>query len=136
MRQTDINRLSRIYLLLRETYPTVLEGLEYEFPNQAIVAANLLQATKNDEFTCRITSDSNSQFNFCLDLVTRSGESKGNWIWVKKVQISSGDHLLVSITMNKRVIDIPYCKNNVSAFSLLKNFYPEFIATLNAELNI
>ena len=136
MRQNDISWLSRVYLLLNESYPEVLKKLDYDFPNQAVVAANLLQPDQENGFACKIVSESNSEFCFPLDLTAKTGHSKGDWIWINEVNIDSGDVHLLSFPVRKRVIDIPYCKKKVSAHCLFKNFLPELILALENELNI
>ena len=114
----------------------MLNALDYKFPNQAIVAANLLQPDAQKEFICKIISESNTHFRFMLDLDAKTGYSKGDWIWVTEVTIESGDIELITIPVIKRIVDIPYCRNKVSAYCLLKNFRPELIATVKKELNI
>lgn len=136
MHQNDISWLSRVYLLLSESYPEVLKKLDYDFPNQAVVAANLLQPTQEDEFVCKIISASNSKFCFMLDLTAKIGRSKGDWIWINEVNIDSGDVTLLSFPIVKRVVDIPYFGKKVSAHCLFKNFQPELITAVKKELNI
>ncbi len=136
MHQNDISWLSRVYLLLNESYPEALDKLDYDFPNQAVVAANLLHPSQEAEFSCKIISASNSEFCFILDLSARTGRSKGDWIWIKEINIESGDLSLLSFPVAKRVVDIPYYKKKVSAHCLIKNFLPELIAAVKRELDI
>ena len=136
MHQHDISWLSRVYLLLNESCPEALNSLDYDFPNQAVVAANLLQPVQKDEFVCEIISASNSKFSFMLDLSAKTGRSKGDWIWINEVNIDSGDVTLLSFPIVKRVVDIPYHKKKVSAHCLFKNFLPELLTAVKEELNI
>lgn len=136
MHQNDISWLSRLYLLLNESYPEALAKLDYEFPNQAVVAANLLQPSQEDEFACKVISASNSKFCFMLDISAKTAHSKGDWIWINEVHIDSGDLTLLSFSIIKRVVDIPYYGKKVSAHCLFKNFLPELITAVKKELDV
>ena len=71
-----------------------------------------------------------------LDLTNKAGYSKGDWIWINKINIDSGNLALLSFPLNKGVVDIPYHKEKVSAHCLFKNFLPELIAAVKKELDI
>ena len=124
-----------MYNLLNACCPELIKQLQLVFPNQTVVAANLLIRTEFNKYTATITSDT-TIFDFPLDLYESNYQSKGNWIWITKLNINCADEQLFSCNINKRVIDIPYCKTQVCAHALLKNFYPELSKFLTKKLHI
>ena len=132
----DISWLSRLYALLYLSSPELIKRLHFEFPKQAIVAANITTASDADKYVAAITSASKTKYEFSLDLQSKTHQSKGNWIWITQLEIYCAEYQILSFTIKKRVIDIPYHGESISAYWLLKNFYPELLDFLNNKLQV
>ena len=132
----DIGWLGKVYALLTLSCPKLIEQLHFDFPKQAIVAANIIATSKSENYIAKVTGDSDTEHSFNLDLQTENYYSKGNWIWVRHASIYCEEQQLLSLDLKKRVIDIPYIGTSVSAYWLLKNFYPELLGELNHKLKI
>ena len=126
--------MRNIYALLSLSNPELIASYKDRIKDHEIVAAKLIATTHSNCGSVEITNIDNKQYLFNLDLMTRVYQSKGNWIWVKQVNVVFPESLLFSLSINPRVIDMPYSSNQICAHWLFKNFTLELNQFLDCYL--
>ena len=89
-------------------YPDCFSESRVNLPNSVLVAANLLALSELNQYLVCVTNEINSSYTFPLDLQSSNYQSKGNWIWVTKVEVLCANNSLFICDIEKRVIDMPY----------------------------
>lgn len=115
--------LTRVYALLRVASPETLLSQPEMFDRRTQVAARLMDSSNViDQFSVIITDDSDKQHGFSIDLTSQHYQSKGNWLWVTKIEFFFQNEQILALDINKQVIDIPYTGKSINAYWLLKEF--------------
>ncbi len=133
MQKTN-SRLRNTYALFTLCNPELIEPFSSRIPNHEIVAAKLITSTHNHAASVCINSIEDEQYQFKLDLESRTYLSKGDWIWVKQIEIYFPNTVLLNINIKPRVIDLPYINNNICAHWLFKNVADELSQMLDCYL--
>ena len=131
---TDIIQSRNIYALFSLCNPELIEHFKTHIPNSDMVAAKLIANKHKHDATVCIYNIDNKKYWFELDLETRVYASKGNWIWVKQIDVHFPSEHLLSISIKPRIMDLPYTNKNICAHWLfknttheLKNFFDDYI---------
>ena len=119
------------YALFTLCNPELIRPFISRIPSHEIVAAKLITSTHNHTASVCINSIEDEQYKFNLDLESRTYQSKGDWIWVKQIDIYFPNTALLNINIDPRVIDLPYKNNNICAHWLFKNVTQELYRALD-----
>jgi hypothetical protein len=123
--------LSRVYALLRFSSPDTASRFTNLFTNEAQVAASLLtSANLFEKYSITITDNSDDKHSFIIDTDSKKYQSKGNWLWVTRIDFYYAEEIIFSISMNKNIIDIPYSGKYINAYWLLKDLDEAVVAEL------
>ncbi len=125
------HQLRNIYALLSSCNPNLIATYQERIPDHYKVAAKLITSVNKNSASICIYSIDDKHYQFRLDLESRNYWSKGNWIWIKQIDINYPEEFLFSITLNPRVIDIPYSNNDICAHWLFRYIAEEVYQTLN-----
>jgi hypothetical protein len=128
-----VGEIRDLYALLSLSNPDLIQPYTSRIASQHIVAAKLTAASHNTAMSTIISID-NKEYRFALDLASRTYRSKGDWIWVTQIEISYPNEILISMTINPRVIDIPYAGGMICAHWLFRNIEKELNETLSNQL--
>tara|TARA_R110002096_G_scaffold156517_1_gene321137 strand:+ start:1077 stop:1481 length:405 start_codon:yes stop_codon:yes gene_type:complete len=123
-----------LYALLSLSNPDLIFPYNSCIATQIIVAAKIVASSHNDHATVAFTTIEESEYRFTLDLNSRTYHSKGNWIWITRIEVSYSSKVILTIPIKPRVIDIPYAGNRVCAHWLFKNIDEEINETLKTQL--
>jgi len=132
--QKNHNTVRNTYALFTLCNPELVKPFISRIPNHEIVAAKLITSTHNHAASIRISSIEDEQHEFNLDLESRTYQSKGDWIWVKQIDIYFPNTALFNINIKPRVIDLPYINNSICAHWLFKNVAQELNQALDYHL--
>lgn len=123
--------LSRVYALLRFSSPDTLPMFTSMFTTEAQVAGRLLSSGNiAEKYSIIITDNSDNKHAFIIDPDSQKYQSKGNWLWVTNIDFYYQKEHIITLTMNKNVIDIPYSGNCINAYWLLKDLDQQLILEL------
>ena len=121
-----------LYALLIDTYPEILSEIKFEESKEILVAAEIIRTNNSRNPTISVETIEGQCHEFNLNLTSRTLHSKGNWMWIKHLNIYYPNNLLLAVQLKPRVIDIPYAGNNsVCAYWLFKHLYTDLIDHLN-----
>ena len=123
--QNDITWKSCVYALLSKTNPDILEEIKLEAKKEILVAANLIATNNSVTPEIELNNIEGQAHRFCLNLDSRTYQSKGNWMWVNQLKVYFPSDLLLNIQLKPRVIDIPYTNNFVCAHWLFKHLHTD-----------
>ena len=126
--------LKHLYALLSASNSELATNLKPKIAQHDRVAAKLIISNTNQKPTIAITTIEDSRHTFKLDFQSKIYTSKGNWLWVRQIEILNTDVNILSLSFNPRVIDIPYYKNNICAFWFFKYFNKEISEYINCYL--
>ncbi len=132
--QSKIRKIRDLYALLSLSNPDLIQPYKSHMTKQDIVAAKLIAANHAYDATTTITSIDGKEYKFAMDLNSITHQSKDDLIWVTHIEVIHLSETLVSISINPRMIDIPYTGNKVCAHWLLRNINKEPNETLNSSL--
>jgi hypothetical protein len=122
-----------VYALLIDTYPEILSEIKFEESKEIQVAAQLIRTNTAENPKISVETIEGQLHEFNLNLSSRTLHSKGNWMWIKQLNIYYPSNLLLAVQLKPRIIDIPYASNNsVCAYWLFKHLYTDLIDHLNA----
>lgn len=120
--QENNSQIRNILALFSLCNPELIKPLESRVPANELVAANLISKLHYDDASICIHAVDGNQYNFKLDLNDRIYQSKGNWVWVKQIDICYPAENLLNITvLPSRVIDLPYSDTRLCAHWLFRN---------------
>ena len=132
--EISIGEIRDLYALLSLSNPDIIRPYCSRIAKHHIVAAKLVAANHTNSATTTITTVDNKTYSFELNLDSRTYQSKGDWIWVTCIEVNYPDGTLLSISINPRVIDIPYTGSKICAHWLFRNINKELIETLENQL--
>ncbi len=129
--QNTTEKIRYLYALFNQSNPELINPYQAHIDSQHIVAAKLIAATYAFSTTTIITNIDNKEYIFPLNLTSRTHQSKGDWIWVTQIEIFYPEQSLITMTINTRVVDIPYTGSKVCAHWLFRNIRPEINEALS-----
>ena len=129
-----MDRTRNIYALFSMCNPELLEQYKTRFSNSDKVAARLIANKHKFDASVCVRNIENQKHWFKLDLATKIYRSKGDWIWVKQIDIHFPKESLICINFNPRVLDLPYINNNICAHWLFKTISQELSEQLDVYL--
>jgi hypothetical protein len=132
--ENSIGEIRDLYALLSLSNPDLIQPHKSRIAKQHIVAAKLVAANHTYVATTIITSVDDKQYRFVLDLNSRIYQSKGDWIWATQIAVIYPKRTLISISIDPRVIDIPYTGNKICAHWLFRNVDIEINEALSNQL--
>lgn len=132
--ENSIGEIRDLYALLSLSNPDLINLYKSRVAKQSIVAAKLVASNQKYQANTIITTVDNKDYEFALDLNSRTYRSKGNWIWVTHIEVTYPNETLLSMQINPRVIDIPYTGSKICAHWLFRNFEKELNETLESQL--
>ena len=129
--ENKLSQITNLYALFSLSNPELINAFRNRIVSHEMVAAKLVAATYFSSGTVCITTIEKKQYHFPLDLISRTYQSKGNWIWIAQIDISFPSEPLITLAIDPRVIDIPYIGNKVCAHWLFKDVSIELSEQLN-----
>ncbi len=129
--QNSESHLRNIYAFFSLCNPELLVTINPGIPESDLVAAKLITSLHKDEAKICINTIEDNHYQFDLDLSSRIYQSKGNWIWVKEIEVQFPKEYLFDLTLNPRVIDLPYSNKCLCAHWLFKNMTEELTQLLD-----
>ena len=132
--QHFIREIRDLYALLSLSNSGLIQPYKSRIDKQHIVAAKLVAANHNYAASTIITSVENKEYRFSLDLNSTTYRSKGDWIWISQIEIIYPNKSLLNISLNPRVIDIPYTGTKICAHWLFRNVAKELNEALDEKL--
>jgi len=129
--ESKLSEVINLYALFSLSNPELINAFRNRIVNHEKVAAKLVATTHYSSGAVSITTIENKQYHFPLDLTSRTYHSKCNWIWVAQIDISFPSEQLITLSIDPRVIDIPYIGSKVCAHWLFKDVYTELSEQLN-----
>ena len=123
-----------LFALLGQSNADLAKPLEKKLPEHERVAAQLMIANTELKFTTCVTSIDGKEYIFLLNKDSKIHQSKGNWIWVSNVEIYADDISILTLSIQPRVIDIPYTQQKVCAHWLFRNLEKELKDYFNLHL--
>lgn len=122
-----------IYALFIDTYPEILSDIQFKGTKDILVAAQLIKNNHTENPKITVENVDGEVHTFNLNLCSRTLLSKGNWMWIKQLNIYYPGDLLLNIDLDPRIIDIPYASNNsVCAYWLFKQLHTDLTNHLKA----
>lgn len=127
------NWKSSVYALLSQTNPDILTEIHFKTTKNILVAAQLIKTNSNATPQIFLHNNEGTRHQFDLDISSSTFISKGNWMWVKQVEIYYPAELVLDIQVNPRVIDIPYAYGNrVCAHWLIRHLHTDVVRHFQA----
>ncbi len=120
-----MGEIRNLYALLSLSNPDLIHPYTSHIAKQHIVAAKLVATNHMQAATIIITTVDNKEYRFALNLNSRTYQSKGDWNWVSHIEVIYPNETLISMSINPRVIDIPYTGSKICAHWLFRNIEKE-----------
>jgi hypothetical protein len=132
----DTNWKYCLYALISQTNPEILAEIKIRATKEVQVAAQLVKTNNIRPPNIILVNNEGTGHQFYLDTLSKTMRSKGNWMWVKQLQVYYPTELLLDIQLMPRVIDIPYASGNyVCGHSLFKHLRADIITHLQSVYN-
>jgi len=128
------NDLRNIIALFSLSNPDLIESMKHKVAESEFVAANLITSIHSNDASAYIKAVVDQHYQFNLDLKSRIYQSKGDWVWVKQVDIYFPQKTLLSLSIKPRVIDLPYTNNRLCAHWLFRNISNELHSAISSYL--
>ena len=119
------NSIIYLYALFSSSNSALAKLLEPKVAQHELVAADLMTSNLRLQPKINISTAQNSQYSFRLDCLSKNYISRGNWLWINQFNIYSSNNEIMTLTMNPKIVDIPYSGDDICAFWFFKNFYDE-----------
>ena len=117
------NSIIYLYALFSSSNSALAKLLEPKVAQHELVAADLMTSNLRLQPKINISTAQNSQYSFRLDCLSKNYISRGNWLWINQFNIYSSNNEIMTLTMNPKIVDIPYSGDDICAFWFFKNFY-------------
>ena len=132
----DTNWKYCLYALISQTNPEILAEIKIGATKEVLVAALLVKTNNIRPPKLILVNNEGTGHQFDLDTLSKTMHSKGNWMWVKQLQVYYPTELLLDIQLTPRVIDIPYASGNyVCGHWLFKHLRADIITHLQSAYN-
>ena len=122
-------QLRNIYALMHLCQPELINA--QKLSNSDKVAMKLICSTAIHHASVHIITVDEKEYHYELDVEGKIYQSKGNWLWIRNIDINFPEDYLLSIQINPRVIDLPYSHKKICAYWLFRNIQQEFKQTMN-----
>ena len=114
-----------LYALFSRSNSALAKILEPKVSQHELVAANIITSNSSLQAEININTAQNSQYSFKLDCSSQSYVSRGNWLWINQFNIYSSHSEILTLTIDPKIVDIPYSGDDICAYWFFKNFYEE-----------
>lgn len=134
MDQDKIYQLRNLHALLSQSNPELIKQFQNHMPDHEVIAAKLISASHLYSTTVAVTTIGENTYEFLLNLNSKIYQSKSNWIWINHLEVVAPHMSILKLSINPRVIDMPYSGNQICAYWLFKNFHMEIKEHLSTYL--
>lgn len=132
--QKNKHQLLNILALFSLCSPELIEQLTAQVEDSELVAAHLISNLHKDSASICIKSIDDIDYKFNLDLTCKDYKSKGDWLWVKQIDVYFPQELLFSMFIQPKIVDLPYVNQCLCAHWLFKNINQELNQLLESYL--